>query len=340
MSCFWLYYMLFNDGWYVTGEPDVDEDKGSLTTAAVANPPATDVKKTGTILLYEVDPVEPDASNVKILNSGTTSAGLMSGYEGAVVYETAMRAKKNPQAHGIGHEILYRNQQNMRFDNLIRQNVFKLNPKPNDPVQDIQIFRKGIQTGGVQLKDMSKSIDAAYGIGTSNVYGNTPVLYSVETAAKCNAKRDTNILKGNSVPPEFQSSGISSITTNRVKATYQGGLPTLKMMADLAKRSFIGGAAAGALFGALSAGEEILSGEIGPIDFVGRVGAETVGSGCAAAAGAVAGSVAAVAVASTVAVPAIVPVAVGVGVAMVVGTVVKSIFRLLFGGLFRPSYSY
>lgn len=262
-------------------------------------------------------------------HGGCISAGIKEAYEGKVAIEAVSRVGRNKNLHGIVHEVLYKDAQNVNPRNIIHGSKAVLTKSTKAVRDDVLIKNAGKVVGRAQLKDTVPSIEKTVKQVASGKYKGTILMGTKETVGVFNSEVAKAASKGVKVTQKMQSTGISSTDTARIAAKAIGGGITGKALASAARSSGVVGAAVSGGIEVVTAGRDLLSGEIEGKEFVGRVAKEATGGGLSAAAGGVAATAVTTAVAGVLAgsaAPLWVPATVGVSVAVAVGSASKSMW--------------
>lgn len=276
--------------------------------------------------------------NSQSRNNTTTASTLANttkqAYEAKVAAESLVRAGRNPQLHGIVHEVLIKDGINLNPINAAKGVRATLTKNPTAKTVDIVVSQHGKIISRIQAKDTAQSLHkAARQIG-SGQYNSARVLGTRETASGI-----TKILQKQGIGKTVHSSGVSSVTTKSIAAkvgvTGTSGLSNACMAA--AKSNALTGAAAGTAFAVIGgivdlANDEKDLGEVVCDVALEATGCAVSGAGAgavsAAAGTAVATGVAALGITGTAAVGLTVglPLAIGVGAFALCKSIFDSIF--------------
>ncbi|RKD25202.1 hypothetical protein SAMN02745883_01753 [Caminicella sporogenes DSM 14501] len=266
--------------------------------------------------------------------TGTISAGIKEVYECKVGLEALSRAGRNKNLHGIVHEVLYKDAQNLNPSNIIKGVKASLSKSSTAIRDDVVLMQAGKVIGRSQLKDTAKSISHTVKQVSSGKYQGTVLMGTKETVKAYNNEIAKLASKGVKVTQKMKSTGISSADTARIASKTIGGNLTSKVLTSAAKGSGAIGAAVSGGIEVICAGKDLLDGRIDGEEFASRVIKETAGGGLSAAAGGVAATAAATTAASilaTTTAPVWAPAAIGVGAAVAVGSAVKGIWDAIWG---------
>lgn len=262
-------------------------------------------------------------------NTGTISAAAKEIYEGKVGLEAFSRAGNNKNLHGIVHEVLYKNSQNINTSNIVKGAQAALSKSTTAVRDDVVLMQAGKVIGRSQLKDTANSISHTVKQVSSGKYQGTVLMGTKETVKAYNSEVAKAASKGLEITQKMKSTGISSADTARIASKTIGGNLTSKALTNAAKGSGAVGAAVSGGIEIVSAGMDLLDGKIDCGEFTSRVVKETTGGGLSAAAGGVAATAAATTAASILATstaPVWIPAAIGVSAAVAVGSVVKGVW--------------
>lgn len=176
-------------------------------------------------------------------NQASTLANTtVQAYEAKVAAESLVRAGRNPQLHGIVHEVLIKDGINLNPINAAKGVRATLTKSPTAKTVDIVVSQHGKVISRIQAKDTAQSLHKAARQIRSGQYNSARILGTKETASGLN-----KILQKQGIGKTVQSSGISSTTTKsiaaKVGATGTSGISNACMAA--AKGNAITGAAAG-----------------------------------------------------------------------------------------------
>lgn len=266
-------------------------------------------------------------------NVGTISVGAKELYEGKVGLEAFSRAGNNKNLHGIVHEVLYKDAQNINPSNLVNGAQATLTKSTTAVRDDIVLMQASKVIGRAQLKDTANSITHTVKQVSSGKYQGTVLMGTKETVNAYNSEVAKLASKGLDITQKMKSTGISSADTARIASKTIGGNLTSKALTSAAKGSGAVGAAVSGGIEVISAGKDFFDGKIDGSEFTSRVIKETTGGGLSAAAGgaaATAVATTAVSVLATTAAPIWVPAALGFGAAVAVGSVVKGIWDCIW----------
>lgn len=262
-------------------------------------------------------------------NYGTGFAAGRKAYEAKAGIEAYERAGNNPQLKGIVHEVLYKDAQNMKPDNLINGIKGTLSKSTTAVRDDVLLMQGGKVVGRSQLKDTANSISKTVKQASNGKYAGTKLMGTKETVQAYEKAVEKLADKGVTVSQKMTSTGISSTTTSRIAAETIGGKMAASSIAKVARSSGVAGGAISGGIEAVSAGMDLLKGDIDGGEFVGRVAKETVGGGISAAGGSMAATAVSAGAASLLAAtaaPVWVPAALGLGAAVAVGSFIKDIW--------------
>lgn len=240
-------------------------------------------------------------------NKKNYGAGVAAGrkvYEAKAGIEAYGRAGNNPQLKGVVHEVLYKDAQTINPNNLVN---------------------------GVKgtLSSISKTVKQV----SDGKYAGTNLMGTKETVQVYEKAVEKLADKGVTISQKMTSTGISSADTSRIAAETIGGKMAASSIAKVAQSSGVAGGAISGGLEVISAGMDLLKGDIDGGEFVGRVAKETVGGGISAAGGSAAATVVSAGAASVLAAtaaPVWVPAALGLGVAVVAGSFIKDIWDAIF----------
>lgn len=266
-------------------------------------------------------------------NHGTETAAVRKLFESKAGLEAVERAGNNPNLKGIVHECLYKNTQNLKPENVLNGTKAVLSKSPTAIRDDVLFMKGGHVVGRAQLKDTVNSVSKTVKQAANGKYAGTNLLGTAETAEAFKKATENMAKKGTTVTQKMGSTGISSTDTSRIATEFLGGKVTSESLKKVAGSSGVTGGVISGGLEAISAGKELMDGDIDGGEFLGRVTKETVGGGLSAAGGSVAATAASAGVATALAAttaPAWIPAAVGLGAAVAVGTVIKGAFDFLF----------
>ncbi|MBM7620181.1 hypothetical protein JOC95_002034 [Bacillus tianshenii] len=261
-------------------------------------------------------------------------------YEGKVAVESLTRAGRNPQLHGIVHEVMYRDKLNVK--NLISGTKTVLS-KSKSAIRDDLLVKKGTKiVGRMQLKDTVNSIDKTIKQVKNGKYSRTLLIGTKETTKAFQSKVAIQTQKGIKITQKMHSSGISSSDTTRIAQRALGKIGSINSLSNVAKKSAFFGAAVSAGLEAFSSAGDYINGNITGKEYAKRIikegteggvtAAVSTTSGILATAGTTLGlaslgiSSATLVGASAVAVTAL-PIAAGIAVSIGVGSAVKKFFK-------------
>ncbi len=262
-------------------------------------------------------------------NNGTYSSVAKEIYEGKVGAEAFLRAGNNKNLHGIVHEVMYKDVQNIKPNNIFNGVEATLSKSPTVLRDDVILMQSGKVVGRAQLKDTANSINHTIKQVASGKYKGTNLMGTKETVAAYNNGIIKLASKGTDVTQKMTSTGISSSDTVRIASKTIGGNLSGSLLTNAAKSSGTFGAIVSGGIEAISSGKEFLDGDIDGEEFATRVVKETVGGGISAAAGGAAATAAATTAAgvlATTTAPVWIPAAIGLGAAMAVGSVAKGVW--------------
>lgn len=266
-------------------------------------------------------------------NTGTMSAGVKEAYESKVGLEAFSRAGNNKNLHGVVHEVLYKDAQNLNPSNILKGAQASLSKSTTAVRDDVVLMKAGKVVGRSQLKDTAKSIGHTVKQVSSGKYQGTTLMGTKETVKAYNTQVARAASKGVKITQKMKSTGISSADTTRIASKTLGGNLTSKTLNSAAKGSGAIGAAISGGIEVISAGKDLIDGRIDGGEFTSRVVKETAGGGLSAAAGGVVATATvttAAGVLATTTAPVWAPAAIAVGSAVVVGSAVKGIWDALW----------
>lgn len=262
-------------------------------------------------------------------NTGTISASAKELYEGKVGIEAFSRAGNNKNLHGIVHEVLYKDAQNINPSNIVKGAKAALSKSTTAVRDDVVLMQAGKVIGRSQLKDTANSISHTVKQVSSGKYQGTVLMGTKETVNAYNSEVAKAASKGIDITQKMKSTGISSADTARIASKTIGGNLTSKALTSAAKGSGAVGAAVSGGIEVVSAGMDLLDGKIDGGEFTSRVVKETAGGGLSAAAGGAAATAVATTAAgilATTTAPVWVSAIIGAGAAVAVGSAVKGIW--------------
>lgn len=266
-------------------------------------------------------------------NVGAFISGASEAYDWKVAGEALTRAGKNKNLHGIVHEVMYKNSQNINPVNIVNGTKAVLSKSSTAIRDDVLLMNAGKVVNRAQLKDTAKSINHTLKQVASGKYQGTVMMGTKETVTAYNSGVAKAASNGIKITQTMKSTGVSSADTARIASKALGNGLTTKALTSAAKNSGVSGAVLSAGMETIFAGKDLLDGNIEGSEFVARVAKETVGGGLSAAVGttaATAVSTVAATLLATTSAPVWVPAAVGIGAAVAVGSAVKGIWDSIF----------
>ena len=269
-------------------------------------------------------------------NKKNYGAGVAAGrkaYEAKAGIEAYGRAGNNPQLKGVVHEVLYKDAQTINPNNLVNGVKGTLSKSTTAVRDDVLLMQGGKVVGRSQLKDTANSISKTVKQVSDGKYAGTNLMGTKETVQVYEKAVEKLADKGVTISQKMTSTGISSADTSRIAAETIGGKMAASSIAKVAQSSGVAGGAISGGLEVISAGMDLLKGDIDGGEFVGRVAKETVGGGISAAGGSAAATVVSAGAASVLAAtaaPVWVPAALGLGVAVVAGSFIKDSWDAIF----------
>lgn len=273
-------------------------------------------------------------NNKTIKNEGKINYGVgvavgRKTYEAKAGIEAYKRAGNNPQLKGIVHEVLYKDAQTVNPNNFFNGVTGTLSKSTTAVRDDVLLMHGGKVVGRSQLKDTANSISKTVKQVSNGKYAGTKLMGTKETVQAYEKAVEKLADKGVNISQKMTSTGISSADTSRIAVETIGGKIAASSIAKVARSSGVAGGAISGGIEVVSAGMDLLKGDIDGGEFAGRVAKETVGGGISAAGGSIAATAvsagAASALAATTA-PVWVPAALGLGAAVAVGCFIKDIW--------------
>lgn len=261
-----------------------------------------------------------DKDNKK--DSGVIGAGMAEAYEFAVGQEMLDRAGRNQCGKGVVHEILCRDQLNLKPENILTGTHAELASSTTAVRDDIVVTRGGKVVGRMQLKDTPASVDKTLQQVSRGKYAGTKLMGTKETAAAYEAKA-----AGRGIPQKMTSTGVSSKDTARIADKALGNPVALEnILAGAPTAGFLGGS----ISGTLTAAELLLDGGHSAEEILEETAKSAVTGSASSAAGFVGAELAVSAAASSTIgsacglIPGAAGIVAGAAAAKAVGTIAKS----------------